>query len=244
MDSIAFIAVENEMHGNREIKLLRSSDINNIDIKIIGKGIEWKGYITKLEIIKKYLESIDNKIICITDSRDVLYMANATKIKETYELNWESGVIVFNGETNCYPDKALANEHPMQNEKYKYLNSGCMIGSRELYINILEDCLELAKEDNKWAENDQYLLQKILISGKYGDKITLDYGCKLFQIIRDELTGKSNNFDLIYSKEHIYNRKTNTYPCIFHYPGPTTVGMQAWKVLTNNYYTLNTNNYF
>ena len=82
------------------------------------------------------------------------------------------------------------------------------------------------------------------MSGKYGDKFTLDYDCKIFQCVWDNDWGRSNNFDLIYTKDDIYNRLTDTHPLIFHFPGPTTTDSQVWKILNGKYYSSTQNNFF
>ena len=53
-----------------------------------------------------------------------------------------------------------------------------------------------------------------------------------------------NNFDLVYTKEEIFNRLTDTYPLIFHYPGPTCTGSQVWKILNRRYYKISNDSYY
>jgi hypothetical protein len=224
------------MHGNREKKLLDTTNIFNVNLKILGQGVEWEsGHVTKLTVLKEFLESSTKEYICLTDSRDVLYAANEETIYETFLDNFDSDSIIFNGETNCFPDPNFAELHPHQEKKYKYLNSGCVIGSQQVLKSVVNDALELLKTGS-YIKDDQYLFQKIFLSKKYN--ISLDYDCKIFQCIWDEDWGRNNNFDLVYTKDYIYNRLTKTIPLIFHYPGPTCVGSQAYKVITKNYYSL------
>lgn len=244
MSDIKFLSVESSTHGKYEEKLLHSCKLNNVGIEFLGKGTEWKGNITKYEIVIEYLKSIKNELICLTDSRDVLYMSNPTEIYNTFIENFDRDSIVFNGETNCWPDESFAPKHPFQNKKYRYLNSGCVIGNRELLLAVYEDACELCKESGEGITSDQYYLQQIFISGKYGDKFTLDYDCHIFQCVWDEDWGRSNNFDLIYTKDNIYNRLTDTYPLVFHFPGPTTTDSQVWKILNGNYSKIIKNNFF
>ncbi len=100
---------------------------------------------------------------------------------------------------------------------------------------MVSEALELL-ENASDIKSDQYFFQKIFLSKKYN--ISLDYDCKIFQCIWDQDWGRNNNFDLVYTKDCIYNRLTKTIPLIFHYPGPTCVGSQAYKVITKNYYSL------
>lgn len=244
MNDIKFISVESNIHGKHETKLLHSCRLNDVDLEIIGKGTEWKGNITKYEIVIDYLNSIDNELVCLTDSRDVLYMNNPTDIYNTFIDKFDKDSIVFNGETNCWPDESFAERHPFPNKKYRYLNSGCVIGSRELLLSVYMDACKLCKESEEDITSDQYYLQQIFMDGQYGDNFTLDYNCDIFQCVWDEHYGRSNNFDLIYTREGIYNRLTDTIPLIFHFPGPTTTDSQVWKILNGEYYKIVNKRFF
>lgn len=237
MDRIKFITIETDSHSGKESKLLHSCNLNLIPIEIYGKGVKWNGFITKFQILKNILPTLDCDIVCWTDSRDVLYMNNPSSIIEAYQTHYGKGKLVFNGETNCFPVKGLAPLHPNQSKKYKYLNSGCIIGDRELLIQLVDACLELYETES--INDDQYLIQRMLIDGKYG--VAIDYDCHIFQCIWDEDWGRSNNFDLMYRKDSIYNRLSGTYPLIFHAPGPTTTLSQVWKILNGTYYKKNMN---
>lgn len=230
MGDIRFISIETDVRA-LERKLLKSCDVHGIDLDVIGKGVEWDGFITKFKVLSEHLPKISEKFVCLTDSRDVLYMSGGDVVYDTYIRNFNTGSIVFNGETNCFPEPELAGEHPNQNKKYKYLNSGCVIGNRDTLIRVVENALALYDETG--YNDDQYLLQRLFLEGN--GEITLDYDCKIFQCVWDEEWGRSNNFDLIYTKDRIYNRLTDTYPSIFHFPGPTTTDSQAWKILNNKY---------
>jgi len=242
MKKIHFLSIETNSHSNVEFGLVESARINNIDLHIIGRGYKWEGFITKFKILKDYLPTVQSELVCLTDSRDVYYMTTAKKIYNTFIKNFSKDSIVFNGETNCFPEKDFAQLHPNQNKKYKYLNSGCVIGNPKLLLEVVNECLHLY--ENCKINDDQYLLQEVFLSGDYEDNFTIDYDCKIFQCIWDEDWGRSNNFDLVYTKEEIYNRLTDTYPLIFHYPGPTCTGSQVWKILNKKYYKVVSDQYY
>jgi hypothetical protein len=242
MSKIKFISIETDSHNGVEKKLLHSCNTHNIDINIIGKGVKWEGFITKFRILNEYLSAISDELICLTDSRDVLYMNNSDTIYNTFIENFDKDMIIFNGETNCFPEPTFSELHPNQHKKYKYLNSGCVIGSRKVLLEASKKAIDLYETTQ--INDDQFLLQKIFLDDVIGSKITLDYDCKIFQCVWDEDWGRSNNFDLIYTKDDIYNRLTNTYPLIFHFPGPTTTDSQVWKILNNEYGNSTKNNFF
>ena len=235
MKKIEFLAVETDLHKNEYKGLLESARINNVDLKVLGRGEKWNGFFTtKWKILREYLPTIDTELVCITDARDVYYFSSGEKIYETFTKKFSKNSVIFSGETNCDPDKTLATQHPNQEKKYKYLNAGQVIGNRELLIELVDKCQTLYDECG--IDHDQYLFQRMLIAGEYGDRLTLDYNCEIFQCIWDQDWGRSNNFDLIYTKDEIYNRLTDTYPMVFHYPGKTCTGSQVWKILNKKYY--------
>lgn len=240
MSNIKFISPETDSHNRVERKLLQSCNKHNIDIQIIGKGTEWNGFITKWELMIDYLSQINEEVVCLTDSRDVLYMSDGDTIYNTFIENFDKDSIVFNGETQCFPEPKFAELHPNQHKKYKYLNAGCVIGSRKTLLEVANQCIKLY--ETMGYNDDQYLIQKLFIDGKLN--ITLDYDCKIFQCVWDNDWGRSNNFDLIYTKDDIYNRLTDTHPLIFHFPGPTTTDSQVWKILNGDYSKIVTNKFF
>lgn len=237
-----FISIETDSGTKKERKLLHSANLNNVDVQIIGKNVQWNGFVTKFHILADYLSTIDDELICLTDSRDVLYMSDPDIIYSTFIENFDKNTIVFNGETNCFPDKSLADKHPHQHKKYKYLNSGCVIGNRQVLLDAANEAIRLYEETN--VNDDQFLLQTIFLDPSNVGKITIDYDCKIFQCVWDENWGRSNNFDLIYTKDGIYNRLTDTCPLIFHFPGPTTTDSQVWKILNKEYFIENNNLYW
>lgn len=242
MSNIKFVSIETNMNKNVEKKLLQSCRKFNIDIDIIGKGVDWNGFITKWQIMVDYLTQISEELVCLTDSRDVLYMSDEDTIYNTFIENFDNDNIVFNGETQCFPEPEFAELHPNQHKKYKYLNAGCVIGSRKTLLEASKKVLKLYEKTE--LNDDQFLLQKLFLDNKLDGKLTLDYDCKIFQCVWDNDWGRSNNFDLIYTKDDIYNRLTDTHPLIFHFPGPTTTDSQVWKILNGTYYNSTQNNFF
>lgn len=209
-----------------EKPLRQSASRFNVNLTAIGKGEKWEGFTTKLKLYKEYLQTRTEKFVLGMDSRDTLYINNADEILDRFiKLYYCRGhKIVFNSETNCYPNKELADKHPCQSKKYKYLNSGCFIGEREYFIDLLNECETYAKKKKVINKNDdQELIQHIFLDkiNKQDHSIWLDYDCNIFQVLWDEHGGRSANFDMVYQKDCCYNLNTKTFPCIIHYPGPT-----------------------
>ena len=190
--------------------------------KILGRDIKWKGFVTKIEVLKEYFSNCTSDIILFTDSRDVVFFSKHDEILDTFLSTKTS--ILFGAETNLFPNKSLI--HGNENDKYRYLNSGMFIG----YTSYLQ---ELFNSIEPYAGmDDQEILQQRMIDGY---PITLDTECALFQNLWEEHGGRNCNFDMLYQPTYIKNTHTNTEPKIFHAPGPTTVLSQAYKVAMGLY---------
>jgi hypothetical protein len=189
---IQFVTIETR-DSQTESNLLQSAKINGIDIEVLGKGVEWKWFITKFEILDKYLTNVDKDYICFVDSKDVLFLGNLNNIKEVYK-KYFLNKIVLNTEIMCWPDINQSNKFPSKFSKQNY--DGDPFG----YFN-----------------DDQYLFHQMYISGLFKDNIELDYGCKLFQTLH------STTDEINYLYTSIYNAHTKSYPLIIHGNGHTSL---------------------
>ena len=225
-----------------EKNLLKSAVGFEVPLVCIGKGEVWEGFFTKLQLYREYLiKNRDNyKFVLGVDSRDVLFFNDTQSILDIYiEKYYSRGhKMVFNAETNCFPNKTLAKKHANQDAKYKYLNSGCFIGELDYVIEVLDKCFEYKKKKKViHKDDDQEILQHIFID-QVKDKdlsIWLDYDCEIFQVLWDENTGRNANFDIVYTSNHIQNINKTTWPSIFHYPGPNGHGSEILKILNSTF---------
>ncbi|MEM3062447.1 MAG: hypothetical protein QW303_02725 [Nitrososphaerota archaeon] len=184
----------------------------DLPYKIVGEGKIWRGgmengtigggqkIIEALEIIR----NMDNKLIIICDTYDIVPVARMAEILEKYiTICRKNNVfrIVASSEVGCWPDKSLANSYPEVDTKYKYLNSGAIMGYRDDIYQIL------SKTSIGDADDDQLYLTKEFLSGS---NIILDYQCELFQtlyMVEDDIVIRGNR---------IYNKYTNSYPSFIH----------------------------
>lgn len=190
--------------------------------KILGRGIEWKGFGTRLNILKNFINECQSDVILFTDARDVVFAAPHDEILNTF-LSMDVKIL-FGAETNLFPNKSLL--HGDKDNKYRYLNAGMFIG----YTSYLRELFNSLSFTDK--SDDQEILQEKLIEGF---PIALDSQCLIFQNLWDETGGRSCDFDILYQPTYIENLLTKTKPKIFHAPGPTTVLSQAYKVVMRLY---------
>ena len=87
----------------------RSAEVNELPFKILGLGVKFEGFGTKVNLLKEELKrhvNDPNKIILCTDAYDVLINSGADQIIETFKKF--NANIVFSAEGNCWPDASLA----------------------------------------------------------------------------------------------------------------------------------------
>lgn len=206
MKKIKFVTVDNNAKFCNEYNLLQSAKLNNIDIEVLGKGVKWEWFITKLKVLNEFLPNVTEEYICFTDSRDVLFLNNEEEIWKVYEKHFYNK-IVFNTEMYCYPHSTFQKYYPINKIKYKYLNSGCYIGPTDKVKELVNESLIIYKE--QLDNDDQSLYQKIYLFRELKQHITLDQDCILFQSLCSE-------DDLLFGDTTILNKHTNSSPLIFH----------------------------
>ena len=79
-----------------------------------------------------------------------LRVKDLKEIYKRYKRYFKNYGVVFNGETNCYPDKDLAVAYPHQDKKYKYLNAGMCMGRTDF---IMETFPKLKEHFTDYEKN-------------------------------------------------------------------------------------------
>ena len=231
-DKILFCSIETNQNGRppHGWRIEESANRVGIEVKMFGGGWrKWENFKTKLDILleelPKYKDEYD--LILFTDARDVMYWRGKKSIMKALE-KFKDYKMVINAETNCYPNKDLKEgQDKIESGKYRYLNSGMFIGDIDFVIDVLKKCNEDGLDD------DQESFQNIYLD--MPEYIKLDSNCELFQVMWDEEFGRSANFDIIFNNRFVYNKKTKTYPCIFHSPGPTGHLNQLEKITNRKF---------
>jgi hypothetical protein len=212
------VATENSEEFKRfEISL----NIQEIEYKILGMNTKWQGgnmemgpgggqkiNLLRSELMTWNKERLNKYTILFTDSYDVITLTNSTEILNKYNSICDNDTVLFSAEKNCWPLKQLDIFYPETDSEYKFLNSGGFIGNAERILNLLEKKIEN-------CEDDQLYYTKIFLFDNKIDnsinKIKLDYGCEIFQT----LNGAFDDIDIV-NKKRIFNKYTNTFPCLLH----------------------------
>lgn len=203
------------------------------DFHFIGLGEKWRGFMTKIQIISKYLETADDDIYCIIDGYDMLACNYPEKLIEKYNKIGSS--IVFGGEKFCFSYNGI----PIQKYKNvsfinsrKYLNSGFYIGKKN---DLLHMCNWAIKNSIKNRINDD---QKILClySNTFPNKVSVDlYQTMVFNTITEI---DVNSYEL--KHDTIYIKPFSQTPCFIHFPSIRSDGFKRYNkygrsILKNNF---------
>ncbi len=160
----------------------------------------------KVNILRTRLKQIVheekiNPIILFLDGYDTIVLKPANEVLATY--NQMNQKIIFGAEKTCWPDWKLAKQYPEAPTDWKYLNSGQFIGRAKDLLDLIEDGIDD-------AEDDQYYYSVKFLEGKHG--ISLDYNCKIFQCLSDS----SDDVEADHSQSVLHNKITKTQPSVAH----------------------------
>jgi hypothetical protein len=194
-------------HYNRQLKQLLHSGIHHgIKMKVLGYGLPYQGDGHKLSYVKEYLNQLpDEDIVLFVDAYDVLFLANAQTILDTF-LN-KNVVCIFAAEhymANSWPLHYLAKFYPPSPTVFKYLNSGTYMG----YVGHLKKVLNDFQISNR---DDQ--CQMALYYIHHQNEIALDYYCELFLPL---VWVQDDEFILDKKNQILRCLLTGSTPCIIH----------------------------
>lgn len=232
----------------------------DLPYKIVGEGKVWRGGDMfagagggqKINEIIEVLKPMDNKLIIMCDTFDLFPIAGKEEIIEKFKKLTKPSQILFTSEVFCWPDSSLANRHPPTLipdanglsvvNKYRFLNSGGIMGYRDDIYNLIMDAStdSIVLRDN---DDDQLFFTrkylKMLEEPSNKGSIVLDTQCEVFQAVN----GCSD--DLVIHRNRIYNKYTNSYPIFIHGNGPAKSHLNSYEnyiePLLLNYYKTDDN---
>ncbi|KAG8445320.1 hypothetical protein GDO86_010202 [Hymenochirus boettgeri] len=196
----------------------------NYTVKVLGKGMEWKGGNVantigggqKVRLLKEALESLQNQddlVILFTDSYDVIFAGGPEEVLSKFQKS--NHKVVFAAEGLLWPDKRLAEKYPVVRVGKRFLNSGGFIG----YLpNVKQIVQEWNLQD---SDDDQLFYTKIYINQLQRERIniTLDHKSSLFQNLNGALDEVVLHFEN--GKPRARNSQYETLPALIHGNGPT-----------------------
>jgi len=169
---------------------------------ILGMGVPWDGFCTKIKLILDFLHTRElSEIICIVDAYDLVFAGPQDELNKKFK-SFNSPIVV-GGEDICFLN---CHKHTcdVNNEKYRWVNGGCIIGFVKNLIDAYTFVLDVSPQD------DQVGIAKYM--DKYPSEVTIDGNQKLIANIR-----RINEIKKIDGKrfQHV---ETGTIPVIVHTP--------------------------
>lgn len=191
----------------------------------------------KDDLLKRYLIELDDEeIIMFSDGYDTLMLAGEKEIlKKFYKTNCD---LLVSAESNCFPEKSLADKYPLCDTAYRYLNCGGFIGKvkaiKEFLFKDLPDPGERYTWSNQYIWTQKYLQD----TGKLKLDSQCDLFCTFYTIIPEypkpedamsdheaycKLYSEWFYDNFIISQGRIFNRQTGTWPCNAHFNGVSSL---------------------
>ena len=192
--------------------LEQSAEKYGVKVVNLGKDHPWRDEMTglagmpKIQLVNEYLATApDDAIILYLDGYDTFFADEPLNVLERYHQMGAD--IVFGAEDECWPDKNTAHKWGDTGTKYKYLNSGCYIGTvKALHHFISLPITEPANGDDQLYCQQRYHLVNTL-DGFNGYKVVLDFEAYIFQ-------NHDKNVKVI--NNQLWNTETSCCGCIYH----------------------------
>ena len=202
---VSFANNKNILSSNLEISL-KKYNYNHI---IIGEGLKWVNFMTKIQGCYEYIKNNvpDNYIVIICDAYDV-YACDDAEVLLNKFLKFDKK-IVFGCEnkcgTNCIPLDFYYRYNQIKRKRYQYVNGGFYMGYKAYILKMLGYILSLDIDD------DQIAICRFI--NEYPEIVGLDDMGTLVSNIQ-----LYSYFDTIWENNRVYNKETNEYPCFIHMP--------------------------
>lgn len=234
------ISYENEIINVNSLLFKKTLENNDWDFKFIGEGREWKGFNDKILGYYDELNTYhDDKVIILTDARDVFCLRNPCFLIDTTKTIIENKIIVscelfLAGHMNWSDkqiDEALKKDKdffwqgiPVDNywNYYgkkdslpirKYLNSGLIIGK-----------CKMLKQALKWIIDNDYTDDQLGFSNyanKFPELVHLDYDATYLHTSTTFVNGSLYNYDVQKIDSPTFTELFGLSAFFLHVPGIT-----------------------
>ncbi|CAE8584303.1 unnamed protein product [Polarella glacialis] len=193
-----------------------SAEEHSLNPVIIGYGqTAWwpDGLGVKINALRKFVfgDLGLNEIVLFVDAFDVLIFGDREQIVRDFEAleEKEQRSIFFNAEQYCFPP-GFEKEYPETPHRWRYLNSGIIIGRVSALREMLPDPVDdiIPGSDQAWYHR---------YYAAHHDKVGLDTNCAVI-CTANGANGPEDGVEL--HGRRLFNVDTGTYPSVLHLPGP------------------------
>jgi hypothetical protein len=201
------ITFSNKPNSPGESNLISTLENTRYSYQIIGRGLKWTNFMTKIQGYLDYLKNVTeiNNIYLIIDCFDMFALGSPTEILQKYSKYFPK--IVVGSETFCGGCCIPLNNFSHL-EVSRFCNSGFILGPREKLINCLEQLLILD------STNDQVALCKYI--NLYPEEFHLDTKS---EFVANLLGIDFNRFRWDKSNNRVLNLDSGEKACFVHIPG-------------------------
>ncbi|XP_075058020.1 procollagen-lysine,2-oxoglutarate 5-dioxygenase 2 isoform X2 [Mixophyes fleayi] len=221
-------------------RFMQSAKHFNYTVKVLGKGLDWKGGdLTnsigggqKVRLLKEALEGFagqEDLVVLFTDSYDVIFAGGPEEVLKKFQQT--NHKVVFAAQGLIWPDKRLADKHPIVRSGKRFLGSGGFIGYTSHIKQIVQQWI---LQDN---DDDQLFYTKIYIdeSQRKSINITLDHKSHIFQNLNGAIDEVVVHFEN--GKARAMNTQYETMPILVHGRGPTKLQLNYFGNYIPNIWT-------
>ncbi len=220
MQKFAYYSVATKPHPNLDM-LMSLSDYFRLEIQLLGKNDEsltqWGRYFgVKLRLYHEALKNTDpNTIVLLSDSYDFLPLAPKEEIIEKFlQFNCD---VVYNAEMYSHPDPDKWTKYDEilpenKNDRWRYLNSGGIIGYAGKLLQIFEHYpYDMDTDDQRYHTT---ALLDIVENKTLDIKIKLDTKHQLTYAMAGDIGGLRFDTEMLR-----FQTQTDGWPVLIHANG-------------------------
>lgn len=180
-DNVAIVTFATDDIASQAL-LIRQLDKNgiaydNLAHHALPRGQGWKHYF-KFPGLVEFVPTLKQEYVLVLDGIDVLLCQPLESIIDRFNAYGKD--VVFGAQKNPWPkDVTVPGEEPTDGYgRYRYLNSGTVLGRRDAVASFFERAWTVQREQTR-RENDQWPCRVVFCERR--DTVEIDHRCSLFQ---------------------------------------------------------------
>lgn len=206
-------------YGTEEAQLYylrRSAGLSGVKVINVATGKKWDNYQDKLFGVRDWIQQHgpfgEGDLIMFVDAYDVLLCGGIEDMRAAYE-EYGSPELLLATEKNCFPVPDIADDYPVVESEYRFINSGGYIGTAAGILKMINWMEESEVAGICVGMGDQGYVIRYYFEG--GADIKLDTKCLLFNCMYQVAWDKFLKFE----KGKWVNLETMTKPSVLHFNG-------------------------
>lgn len=203
-------------------RLKASCEKFEIPLSVYGRGEFFSFFDSKIRKMGIFLNRFkeDYTHALFTDAADTFFLSSLEEVTKKY-ASLGQPKLLLSGEKSCYPYPDFISRFPDSVGPYRFFNAGGFIGE----IQYLLDTISRLK--SYYYVNDNDNAHWMLGFNERKIDLSIDHHCEIFQTMSDVDFGRDVVIDQskhLRKTVRVYNKETQSYPCIIHFNGPKGTG--------------------